>query len=222
MAGSGDNRDEIISQFFEYVNVSKSELEAWLKTSESKEAGWTGSDGGDGESVGHESGREIVSILSSGTSAADASKFSEDEVAHMKKVNAYCKRHLAQEGKLADSKSEDELKKTKSYRSLKNWGHDLLKAKNGNGSGPQAGDKRSADDAEASDDKDAKKAKADDEEEGDDEEEDEEYEEGDEDDEEGEDGEEGEEDDEEEEYEEEDDEEGDDDEEEEGENGKDD
>ena len=39
----------------------------------------------------------------------------------MRKVVAYCKRHLAQEGHMKEEKSEEELKQTKSYKSLKNW-----------------------------------------------------------------------------------------------------
>ncbi|EXK38253.1 hypothetical protein FOMG_08669 [Fusarium oxysporum f. sp. melonis 26406] len=38
------------------------------------------------------------------------------------------KRHLAQETKANNDKSPEEVKKTKSYASLKNWGHDFLKA----------------------------------------------------------------------------------------------
>jgi hypothetical protein len=46
----------------------------------------------------------------------------QDDLAHMRKVVSYCKRHLAQE--------ENAKKNTdgKSYKSLKNWGHDALKA----------------------------------------------------------------------------------------------
>jgi hypothetical protein len=44
-----------------------------------------------------------------------------DDIAHMRKVVAYCKRHLAQEEK---AKQDTE---SKSYKSLKNWGHDAQK-----------------------------------------------------------------------------------------------
>lgn len=43
------------------------------------------------------------------------------------------KRHLAQESKGNSEKSAEEVKKTKSYASLKNWGHDFLKAQDRNG-----------------------------------------------------------------------------------------
>lgn len=40
----------------------------------------------------------------------------------MRKVVSYCKRHLAQEGKAKQDSS------SRSYRSLKNWGHDAQKS----------------------------------------------------------------------------------------------
>jgi hypothetical protein len=110
-------------EFNEYVNMSASELEKWLKEDDSTSAGWGGESG---ETVGHESGRKIVDILKRNPKK-DASKYTEDDLQHMRKVASYCKRHLAQEGKLKDSKSEEELKESKAYRSLKNWGHDMLK-----------------------------------------------------------------------------------------------
>lgn len=45
------------------------------------------------------------------------------------KVCAYCSRHLKQESHLVDEKDPEDLEKTKSYRSLKNWGLDELKNK---------------------------------------------------------------------------------------------
>jgi hypothetical protein len=45
----------------------------------------------------------------------------------MRKVVSYCKRHLAQENKMKETKSPEELEQTKSTKSLKNWGHDPLK-----------------------------------------------------------------------------------------------
>lgn len=41
------------------------------------------------------------------------------------------KRHLAQEEKSNNEKSDEEVKETKSYASLKNWGHDPLKKRHG-------------------------------------------------------------------------------------------
>lgn len=51
----------------------------------------------------------------------DPEGYSNPEIDHMRKVVSYCKRHLAQE---AVAKTDT---KSKSYRSLKNWGHDALK-----------------------------------------------------------------------------------------------
>jgi len=39
----------------------------------------------------------------------------------MRKVVSYCKRHLAQEEHLKQEKGPEELEKSKSTRSLKNW-----------------------------------------------------------------------------------------------------
>lgn len=39
----------------------------------------------------------------------------------MRRVVSYCKRHLAQEEHMKDEKTPEELEKTKSTRSLKNW-----------------------------------------------------------------------------------------------------
>ncbi|KZT50131.1 hypothetical protein CALCODRAFT_216518 [Calocera cornea HHB12733] len=105
--------------------MSAEELEEWLKTESSTGAGWQGGSES-GETIGHESGRTIVDILKRNPSK-DANKYTEDDIAHMRKVVSYCKRHLAQEEKLKDSKSPEELEQTKSTRSLKNWGHDPLK-----------------------------------------------------------------------------------------------
>ena len=67
------------------------------------------------------SGRKIVEILKKNPKK-DPSKYEEDDLGHMRKVVAYCKRHLAQEE--AAKRNTD----SKSYKSLKNWGHDPLKA----------------------------------------------------------------------------------------------
>ena len=49
----------------------------------------------------------------------------------MRKVVSYCKRHMAQEEHLKEDKSPEELGKSKSTRSLKNWGHDPMKTLKG-------------------------------------------------------------------------------------------
>ncbi|ROV89289.1 hypothetical protein VSDG_09103 [Cytospora chrysosperma] len=117
---------EVIAEFNEYVNVTASELDKWLKSDDSSKAGWH-KDGGDGESVGQESGHKIVEILKANPDK-DPEKYTDDQIQHMRKVASYCKRHLAQESKGLKSKDVEEAKKTKSYISLMNWGHDPLKA----------------------------------------------------------------------------------------------
>jgi len=111
--------EEVIKEWNEYVNMSVSELKEWLETEESQTAGWSKSDGS-GESIGHESGRKIIKILEKNPDK-DPEEYDEEDIEHMRKVVAYCKRHLAQEE--TAKKNTD----SKSYKSLKNWGHDPLK-----------------------------------------------------------------------------------------------
>ncbi|KAK6220963.1 DNA-binding protein [Colletotrichum tabaci] len=127
--------DEVFSEFNECVNMTAEELESWLKSGDSNSAGWPKDDaeGDDGETVGHDSGRKIVEILRANPDKKEDA-YTEEQVEHMRKVVAYCKRHLAQETKSNSEKSPEEVKKTKSYASLKNWGHDFLKAQGGGSS----------------------------------------------------------------------------------------
>lgn len=86
--------------------MSASELEEWLKGEDSTSSGWSKSDGS-GETIGHESGGKIVEILKKNPKK-DPEKYDEDDIDHMRRVVAYCKRHLAQEEKAkqdTDSKS---------------------------------------------------------------------------------------------------------------------
>ncbi len=109
--------DEVWAAFDEAVNMAPAELERWLETEASKAAGWKGADGqGDGESVGHASGRRIVAILR--TRKGDRS---EADAEHARKVVGYVRRHLAQRpgGDVHDSRWR---------HSLMNWGHDPEKA----------------------------------------------------------------------------------------------
>ncbi|EQL01397.1 DNA-binding protein [Ophiocordyceps sinensis CO18] len=151
------DQNTVIEEFNDIVNMTAPELETWFKSDDSQSAGWPKGDDGT-ESVGHDSGRNIISILKSNPDK-DPDKYTEDHIQHMRKVVSYCKRHLAQEEKSNREKSTQEVKKTKSYASLKNWGHDILKKNKGgkeatgddhetdNGDGEQqTGDKRKADD----------------------------------------------------------------------------
>lgn len=131
------SKEDVIKDFNNTVNMTADELEKWLKSDKSKESGWSKSDGS-GESIGHErwafavltlamindfySGRKIIEILKKNPKK-DPSKYSDEDVQHMRRVAAYNKRHLAQE----ETAKKDT--NSRSYKSLKNWGHDAQKSK---------------------------------------------------------------------------------------------
>ncbi len=104
-------KEDTYQTFQDNVNMSPSEIEDWLETEESKSVG---QDSGDGESIGHKSGEKIIEIK--GTKKAD---LTDEQYAHMKKVNSYVARHSAQEPK--------EVEGSNWLYSLKNWGHDPQK-----------------------------------------------------------------------------------------------
>ncbi|KAI4287007.1 MAG: hypothetical protein L6R35_003736 [Caloplaca aegaea] len=110
---------KISREFNELVNMTSAELESWLKEEQSQSSGWS-KDDGSSETVGHESGRKIIEILNNNPNK-DPKKYDEEDLQHMRKVVSYCKRHLAQEEKAKQNTD------SKSYKSLKNWGHDPLK-----------------------------------------------------------------------------------------------
>jgi len=112
--------DEVVRDFNEMVNMTAEELERWLKGEDSQSSGWSKNDGS-GESIGHESGRKIIEILQKNPKK-DPSKYDKNDIAHMRRVAAYCKRHLAQEEKAKQDTN------SRSYKSLKNWGHDAQKS----------------------------------------------------------------------------------------------
>jgi Protein of unknown function (DUF3140) len=105
-----EDTKQIIKDFQQAVNMSPKQLASWLETADSQQVGQkNGSD----ESIGHKSGERIVKLLQ------QKSDFSEDDLAHMRKVVSYVRRHLAQspQGDIQDSR----------WRfSLMNWGHDPL------------------------------------------------------------------------------------------------
>lgn len=89
--------------------MTAGELEAWLETDESREAG---EKKGDAESTGHPSGRRIVELL-----RTEKNDLGEGDLAHMRKVAGYVKRHLAQ-------RPDGDITDTTWRHSLMNWGHD--------------------------------------------------------------------------------------------------
>ncbi|KAL7924750.1 hypothetical protein ACQKWADRAFT_310937 [Trichoderma austrokoningii] len=129
-------KSDVIHEFKELVNMTAKELKEWLEGDQSEGAGWS-KDDGSGESIGHDSGRQIVGILEA-NSDKDPEKYTDDHITHMRKVVGYIKRHLAQEEKANSKKPIEEVKKTKSYASLKNWGHDTIKKREANGGGAEA------------------------------------------------------------------------------------
>ncbi len=106
------DKQQIIEEFDEAVNMTRKELENWLQTEESQSVGQ--SDGG-GESKGHESGRKIVEIL-----GKNKSDYTDDDVDHMRRVASYVHRHQAQ-------RPEGDVENSDWRYSLLNWGHDPLK-----------------------------------------------------------------------------------------------
>lgn len=110
----GDRADPWTA-FREAVNMTAAELERWLGTKESREAGWRHE--GEDETVGHRSGRRIVEILRKRKDELD-----DEERAHMRKVVGYVHRHCAQ------GPSHD-VETSRWRHSLMNWGHDPLKGR---------------------------------------------------------------------------------------------
>ena len=108
------DRDKVRKEFGDAVNMTASELERWLRTSDSRKVGFKGKDGSATESVGHASGRHIVRILRKGVA-----ELTDDDYAHMQKVVGYVRRHLAQR--------PENLVTSRWRYSLMNWGHDPLR-----------------------------------------------------------------------------------------------
>ncbi|MEV5645237.1 DUF3140 domain-containing protein [Streptomyces flaveolus] len=104
-------RKEAWDAFRELVNMTPAELEKWLATDASRDAGQH-KDGG--ESTGHASGRRIVDIL-----RAKKNDLTDDDYEHMRKVVGYVRRHLAQ-------RPSGDVTDTRWRHSLMNWGHDPL------------------------------------------------------------------------------------------------
>lgn len=110
---SSKSRDTIWDEWRGLVNMAPKELSEWLETDASKSVG---SDCGNGESIGHKSGRRIITIKR--TNKAD---LSDDQWDHMATVIGYIKRHCSQGG------PERDIETSNWTYSLKNWGHDPLK-----------------------------------------------------------------------------------------------
>lgn len=104
-----EEQKSIRKDFRDKVNMAPKELEEWLETEESKSVG---QDSGDGEAIGHKSGRRIIDIKNK-----NKDELTQEDYDHMKKVNSYVSRHTAQ--------GPSSNKKESPWRySLMNWGHD--------------------------------------------------------------------------------------------------
>ncbi|MFD7247995.1 DUF3140 domain-containing protein [Streptomyces massasporeus] len=104
-------REETWNDFRELVNMAPADLEKWLESDDSQNAGQR-QDGG--ESTGHASGRRIVAIL-----RAKKGDLTDDDYRHMRKVVGYVRRHLAQ-------RPSGDVRDSRWRYSLMNWGHDPL------------------------------------------------------------------------------------------------
>ena len=105
-------KQEILDEFNEAVNMSASEIKKWLKTEESHSVGQKNKKG---EIKGRKSGKKIVKILQK-----DKSDYQKKDFKHMKKVISYVHRHLVQ-------KPSGDIEETPWRYSLMNWGHDPMK-----------------------------------------------------------------------------------------------
>ena len=111
--GERGDAGEIEKNFRAAVNMTAAEIAAWLKTERSKSVGFMRP--GEKESVGRQSGRRIVAILQKPKTKRTAA-----DLAHMRKVTGYVRRHLAQ-------RPGDDIMHTRWRYSLMNWGHDPMR-----------------------------------------------------------------------------------------------
>lgn len=103
----------IRAEFLRLTNLDATELTAWLETGESRRVGMIRR--GETESVGRQSARRIIDILTKSAEALDDADYR-----HMRKVIAYRARHLAQ-------RPWGDVANTRWRWSLMNWGHDPLR-----------------------------------------------------------------------------------------------
>ena len=106
------DRTRIAEDFDAAVNMAPAELEQWLDSDASRKVGFRRA--GASESVGHASGRRIVTMLRKPKAELD-----DEDYAHMRKVVGFVRRHSAQ-------RPENTVTSRWRY-SLMNWGHDPIK-----------------------------------------------------------------------------------------------
>ena len=110
-----DEREEIDARFRRAVNMEPADLSSWLHTAPSNAVGWPKDRPPGVESVGHASGRRILTILRTARE-----KLTDDDYRHMRKVAGYVARHLKQRPK-------GDVSETRWRYSLMNWRPDPLK-----------------------------------------------------------------------------------------------
>ena len=106
------SQDQIWAEWKALVNLTPAALRDWLETEESRSVGEAPRGG---ESTGHKSGRQIVTILEKHRAELD-----DHDWAHMARVVGYIKRHTAQGGPRRNREH------SRWRYSLMNWGHDPL------------------------------------------------------------------------------------------------
>ena len=102
----------VATDFRALVNMDAEAIEAWLDMPESRQVGFTRP--GDVESVGRQSARAIIRIQ-----RTDEASLTAEDLAHMRKVIGFIRRHRAQ-------RPHRDISRSRWRFSLMNWGHDPL------------------------------------------------------------------------------------------------
>ena len=108
------DKEEIWEEFKTKQNMTSKELEKWLNTEESKNAG---KEMDNGETVGHSSGRSILKIKEKKKS--DLTKTNWDKI---NETVGYYHQNLN-----VSQRPKNDVENSAWYYALKNWGHDALK-----------------------------------------------------------------------------------------------
>lgn len=107
------NADQVIKEFRSVVNLKPDQLERWLSLPDSRKLGFK--DEVKEGTVGHESGRRILKILSK-----RRDKYTDDDLRHMQTVVGFVQRHRRE-------KPPGDVFASNWRYSLMNWGHDPMK-----------------------------------------------------------------------------------------------
>jgi Protein of unknown function (DUF3140)/Hypervirulence associated proteins TUDOR domain len=107
------NVDQVIKEFRTVVNLKPDQLERWLSLPDSRKLGFK--DEVKEGTVGHESGRRILKILSK-----RRDKYTDDDLRHMQTVVGFVQRHRKE-------KPPGDVFASNWRYSLMNWGHDPMK-----------------------------------------------------------------------------------------------